>query len=283
VSSEPVAHAARRFDIAYAPLAPGVASLGEIAILPWDTEIFGFAVADYRPRASEDLSREVTRLRRAIPDWAAAHAAELIGCRVPADGAQGSTALALAGFRLVETQIRATLTHLSAARLPAGRLTVRPAERLDAEPIARLAESAFAFGRYHSDPLFPRSLANRRFRVWMERALAEPTEGTWIGVVGPPGRPEGFLHAELASEAADVRLVATDPDGSGLAGSELLLGVLHALAARGARRATAQLAAGNGAALNLYASLGFRFHGAELVFHWSRPESRHFAPIPDGA
>jgi len=282
VSGRPAAHAAGRFDVAYAPLAPGVAGLGEIAILPWDSEIFGFAVADYRPRSADDLSREAPRLSQSIRDWAAEHAVELVACRLPADATQGSTALAVSGFRLVETQVRAMLTSLAAARLPPGRLTVRPVEPLDTEPVVRLAGSAFAFGRYHSDPLFPRSLANRRFRVWMERALAEPSEETWIGVIGPPGRPDGFLHAELASEVADVRLVATDPDGSGLAGPDLLLGALHALAARGARRATAQLAAANSAALNLYASLGFRFHGAEFVFHWSAPGSRHLASTRDG-
>ena len=283
MSGGSAARVAGRFELAYAPLEPGAGDLGEIAILPWDTDIFGFAVADYRPPAPAELARAVGRFRRAIPEWANAHAVELVGCRVPGDAAQGSTPLALSDFRLVEVQIRATLTPLVPSRLPPCRLTVRPAESLDAEPVARIAGTAFAFGRYHADPLFPRSLAHRRFRVWMERTLAAPTEGTWIGVVGPPGRPEGFVHAELASETADIRLIATDPAGAGLAGPELLLGALHAGAARGARRATAQLSAANCAALNLYASLGFRFHEPELVFHWSRPGSRHFAGAPAGA
>ena len=182
-----------------------------------------------------------------------------------------------AGFRFVELQIQATLPRLEPTALPENRLTVRLAETADAPRILALAGTAFGFGRYHADPRFPRELADARYRAWMERALADSRPETWVGVVGSPGEPAGFAHAELVGEVADLRLVAADLTRLGPIGTELVIGALRHLASRGARRATARLTPANTPALNVYASLGFRFHQPELVFHWHRPDAPHLA------
>lgn len=265
----------RRFETDYETLHAKDTALGEIGVLPWDGEIFGFGVADYRPRSVDALERSASDVMDALEGWALRHAVELVACRVPADAATTSTLLAAAGFRFIELQTQATLARLDSERLSPCRLTVRTAERVDHEPIAAIAGSAFAYGRYHSDSLFPRHLADRRFRAWIQRAISEPSPTTWIGVVGPPGQPAAFLHAELEAGVADIRLTAADPARAGLAGPELVLGALHALASRGARRVTARLSAANSAAMNVYASLGFRFHEPALVFHWIRRGAPH--------
>ncbi len=268
-----------RFETAYGPVRPGEPALGEISLLPWDAEIFRFPVAFYRP-APSGISRGPAALREALQSWTSASGAELVGCRVPAEATATAANLAAAGFRFVELQLRATIPRLEAARLDARRLTVRSAEPADRARILETAESAFTFGRYHADPLFPRALAARRFRVWMERALTEPVPGTWIGVLGAPGQPAGFVHAEQEGEQADIRLLASDAANGGLAGPALLLGALHELSARGATRVTAQLSPANSAALNVYAANGFQFHRPEVILHWSRPGAPHLLAAP---
>ncbi len=198
-----------------------------------------------------------------------------MSCRVPAADTKSAGRLAEAGFRFVELQIRATLPRLEAQRLEPPRITVRRAESADRARLASIAESAFAFGRYHADPLFPRDAAERRFRRWIERALRDPSLGTRILVVGPAGDPAGFVHTELTASIGDVRLFAADPVRAGLAGPAMLAGALRDLAERGAERVTAQLSAANVAAMNLYATLRFRFHDPELVYHWIRPGAPH--------
>lgn len=271
----------RRFEAPYAALLAGDPALGEIGVLPWDEEIFGFAVADYRPGPPDALERRAADFVDALEGWTLRNAVELVACRVPAGSTKTPTVLEAAGFRFIELQTQATLARLDPERLSPCRLTVRPAERADHEAILALAGSAFAHGRYHTDSLFPRSLADRRFRAWVQRAISEPTGATWIGVVGPAGQPAAFLHAETESGVADIRLTAADPEKAGLAGPELVLGALHALASRGARRVTARLSAANTAAMNVYASLGFRFHDPSVVLHWIRPGAPHLAdPTP---
>jgi len=69
-----------------------------------------------------------------------------------------------------------------------------------------------------------------------------------------------------------VRLVIADDH-------PLFRGALRELASRGASQATARISATNTAVLNIYASLGFRFHEPELVFHWHAPTATHLVPL----
>lgn len=270
--------AAARFEAAYAPLQPERRELGEIAVLPWDREIFGFSVADYRPGPTATRTENASGLRSGLEAWSQSHDAELVGCRVPAESSGAVAALVEAGFRFIELQIRATLPRLDVRRLEPSRIAIRTPVAEDHAPIAEIAGRSFRFGRYLADPFFPAELAERRFRAWMERALAQPSLATWIGTMGPPGQPAGFVHVEREGELADIRLVAADPEKAGPAGPSLLAGALHALAAEGATRATAQLSAANAAALNMYASARFQFHQPEVVLHWSRPGAPHMRP-----
>ena len=284
-----------RFEPEFLPLRGEEPRWGEVAILPWDAEVFGFPVAEYRAGAGAEIARDPSMLRQELERWSARTGAELVGCRLPAESPGLLSLLTAAGFRFVELQLSATRPRLD--RLEPRRLSVRRAEPADHSRIAEIAGSAFTFGRYHADPLFPRALASRRFRIWMERALADPSPGTWIGVLGPPGEPAGFVHAELDpdKETADIRLLATESAApaaatkgaagtagplAGLAGPALLLGSLHELAAAGASRAIARLSPANSAALNVYASLGFQFHDPAVVLHWSRPGAPHLLSAP---
>jgi len=278
VSAETGTRSAARFEASYAPLRPERLPLGEIAVLPWDGEIFGFCVADYRPGPLAAQPGGAAALRQDLEAWAHLHSAELVACRVPAEFPSTVTALVEAGFRFVDLQMRATLPRLDLRRLDPCRLSIRTAVREDHASIGEIAGRSFRFGRYHADPFFPAELAGRRFRIWIEQALARPSPGTWIGALGPPGQPVGFVHAERDGELADIRLVAADPEKAGLAGPALLIGALHVLAADGATRVTAQLSAGNSAALNMYASARFHFHQPEVVLHWSRPGAPHMRP-----
>jgi hypothetical protein len=270
---------ARRFEANYFPIQEDLAELGQIAMLPWDTDIFGFPVADYRPGALGELADATGRLATRLERWANQESVELVGCRIPSEPAALGSFLESAGFRFVEFQLRATLPRLRVEELAPPRITVRPARDADREAVVQIAGSAFLLGRYHADPQFPRPLADRRYRVWIERALAEPTPGTLVEVVGQEGAARGFLHAELEKAAADIRLAAVDREAAGIAGPELYRGALRELASRGATQATARISAANTAVLNIYASLGFRFHEPELVFHWHAPMAKHLIPI----
>jgi hypothetical protein len=268
-----------RFEATYLPLDERHLDLGQVAVLDWDAEIFGFRVAEYRPGTLAALISRADQLANEFEQWASRERVELISCRIPSEPAALGALLESMGFRFIEFQLRATLPRLRVEELLPPRITVRCARAADRDGVARIAGSAFMLGRYHADPLFPRAHADRRYRVWVERALAEPTPGTLVEVIGSEGAPLGFLHAEIERGTADIRLAAVDGSAAGIAGPELFRGALRELASRGASQATARISAGNTAVLNIYASLGFRFHEPELVFHWHAPTATHLVPL----
>lgn len=271
--------AADAFSAGYEPLRAGRPQLGEACLLPLDSRIFRFGVADYRVAPIDAGPPSPEELRAELTGWARRHGVELIGCRVPASHVGRVEALQEAGFRFVELQLRATLPRLRAEALRPSRLTVRPGAPADTERIREIANSAFDFGRYHADARFPRALADLRYREWVGRALAEPSAGTRMIVVGPPERASGFLHAEVEGGRADIRLAAVAREQGGIAGPELFRGALRLLAEEGTGQATARVSAGNTPVLNVYAALGFRFHDPDIVLHWHAPESRHLEPL----
>jgi hypothetical protein len=257
------------FTVNYGSLEEGAPDTGKIARLSWDSEIFGFGVADYEPSA--ETSVEPEHLAGRLAAWERRNAVHIVSCRVSAGRAPLADRLPAAGFRFIELQLRATLPRLLGANLRDPRLTVRAPAPEDHSRLLEIAGTAFRFGRYHADPRFPRVLADQRYRIWVKGALAERSQQTRLFVAGPVGQPSGFLHAVVAERVADIRLAGVDPDNSGIAGPELFLGALKRFAAEGVERVTARLSAANTSALNLYASLSFRFHEPELVFHRGGP------------
>jgi RimJ/RimL family protein N-acetyltransferase len=268
-----------QFRADYVPLDTDMPGWGAVALLPWDAEVFGFPVAEFKPGDPGEIGARRPAFSERLARWAGQRQVELIGCRLSGSEAVLSALLDQCGFRFVEASLRAELAPLLPDRLPAARVAVRPAAPEDRAPLLEIAESAFDSGRYHADPRVPRALANARYRFWLDNALSRPGPGTRVFALGAAGHPTGFFHVEVGAEAADLRLSAVDPEGnSGIAGFALYAGVLRALASEGVRRVSARLTATNTAVVNLYASLGFRFADPEIVRHWHSAAAPHLAP-----
>lgn len=255
------------------PLGREESGLGQVAVVPWDTEIFGFAVGDYKVGNAAVVQANFEECRQALQAWARERKVRLVSCNLPGDAFPAMGLLQGLGFSNVDSRIRVTHFRLEQADLSRARIPVRPAEEEDYAEIERIAGTAFRFGRYHTDPHFPEKLANRRYQVWVRRALTEARPGEQVYVIGPPGQAQGFFHVVLEGGIADLRLGAVDPArASGLAGFNLYAGTLKALRNLGARQATAIISPANTRVMNLYASLGFRFSEPEAVYHWHAPE-----------
>lgn len=106
------------------------------------------------------------------------------------------------------------------------------------------------------------------------------SEAQWSGELGDPGRPGLGLWLEqelramacgwLVLDELHIILVVTDPAWRrrGLA-RRLLLALMRSAVVDGARHATLEVAAGNGAALALYRQLGFREAGRRRGYYRS--------------
>lgn len=269
-----------QFRADYVPLDMEMPGWGAVALLPWDAEVFGFPVADFRPGDPGDIDAHRPAFARRLAHWAGQRQVELVGCRHSPSDVNLSALLDECRFRFVEVSVRAELAPLRTDRLPAARVTLRLAAPEDRGTLLSIAESAFDSGRYHADPRVPRALANVRYRFWLDNALSRPGPGTRVFALGAAGHPTGFFHVEIEAAAADLRLAAVDPAGNaGIAGFALYAGVLQALASLGVQRVSARLTATNTSVVNLYAALGFRFTEPEVVRHWHSATGPHLVPL----
>jgi len=271
------------FELHYEEIQPGAPALGTAALLPWDTEIFGFPVASYRAGSDEALNEAARKdLAAHFYSWMTRYRVSVCGCVIPVGSLFWKSFLPELGFRFVDFGIEARLRNLPSAPLPKIRAALRSPEPEDRLAIETLAVRSFAHGRYFADPLFPRELAERRYRRWIANALDGVGGLDRVYVLGERGSVDGFFHVAVQGQVADLRLAAVAPElqSTGM-GFDLYVSVLHELNKMGVRRIVTSISAANTAVMNLYSLLGFRFAHPEMIYHWHAALPRPAAP-PSG-
>jgi ribosomal protein S18 acetylase RimI-like enzyme len=265
-------------DTKAGPLNPDHPELGTVSLLPWDAEHFGFPVATWELSAAGLSGVEPALVEKAIVTWTARTGARLVSVSVPANDLVSVFVLQSAGFRLVDCSLAVRRPGLLRAEFAWPSLPVREAEPADHAGVLQIAAMAFAFGRYHTDPWFPRELANRRYERWVASSLTGKDPAATVLVTGPPGDPSGFMFARLVPPVAKLLLAGVAPEHrGGPTGVGLYVGSVLALRDRGARVAESVISAANTEVANLYASLGFRFGSPTYVLH------RHSGPLGPGS
>lgn len=249
---------------------------GKVALLPWDEEIFGFPVADFQLGPDPPRIQDLPLFANALEGFSAKTKAQLVSAHTQGDDMSMIARLVKAGFSPVEFSLVATLSKLQSAKLPTRRIALRKALPEDHSSLCAIAETAFHFGRYHTDPQFPRHLANARYVHWIRNALSGSSPDDHVFVLGQPGVVVGFMDVVVCDGRADFRLAAVDPGkGSSLPGAGFLLYAesIRATLELGARSAITKIASANTQVLNIYSMLDFRFSKPEVVLHWHAQNS----------
>lgn len=260
------------YGLCFEKLGHGDEPFGGVALVPWDSDIFGFPVAQYHVGSERIEESQTGVFRDRLLSWLLGNGVVLCSCAIPASNGFWKACLPLIGFQFVDLGLQVVLNSLQKARLQDARCELRPAQRDDWEAVEAIAEAAFHHGRYHADPRFPRELADRRYRRWVAKALAGVNPSERIYVMGEPGRVQGFHHLTVDGTTADLRLAAVAPEVQGtLLGFDLYLAVLRTLKNSGVRRVVSSISAANTAVMNAYSLLGFHFAEPEAIYHWHWP------------
>lgn len=264
------------FEAAYEHLSAENPEWGNVALLPWDTEIFGFAVADFKPGDARVIFEHRSAIGARLTSWATEQQAELIGCSVPAAEERWRTLLPRIGFTYVDSTLTYTLPKLQTVRFGRKHTPVRLATMADQAAVERVCETGFRAGRYHADARFPVTLANARYRRWLAKEFESLGDSNRVYVAGKIGAAIGFIHVRVEGDEAYLTLGGADPAmQSGILPFSVFIGTLEALRDSGVRRVESKLSAGNTPMLNLASYAGSRFSEPETVFHWHASESQH--------
>lgn len=267
------------FQTTYQPLSIDHPEWGTLAILPWDTEIFGFAVADFKPGNSHSVASRRDEFVRALAQWTGANRVELISASIPAEDILWVSLLQELNFLFVDSTLEVINKHVQRLDIPATRNPLRPATREDQAQVEHVAEGAFRFGRYHADARFPRALADLRYRRWLHNAFASLSPQSIVYVTGAPDHIRGFLHVNINERDAYMTIAAVEKSlQGGVIGYDLIAETLRNLKAEGIQRVHSKVSAVNTAIVNIAISFDGRFAPVQAVFHWHAPNAPHLVP-----
>lgn len=180
----------------------------------------------------------------------------------PAEDVDGCSALADAGFRLVDTNL------LFEGPMPqAGdSANARPARPDDRDAVAAVAGTAFRFSRFHLDPRIPDDIADATRAAWAANFFAGARGDAMIVATDADDRPAGFLQLLCGTDALTIDLIAVAADARGRG-----LGAAMVSAGCGAHPAPllrVGTQAANTHSARFYEGLGLRLAAASYVFHW---------------
>lgn len=271
------------FQIDYQDLCPGTPKGGKIGIVPWDSETFGFPVAEYRPDEEQGSDSFLSHkdLRAALEAWTSARAVELVAVTVPAGNTRALCRLQESGFRYNDTRITIFYPHVQKVKLPPKRFSMEYAQPADADQILTIAETVFDAGRYHADPRFPKELANRRYRDWLRRAMAGENFQRVLVARGEEGEIRGISIAMEKGDRGDPILMAVAPHLVGTTfGIRLGVATYHYFQEQGVKIGYSKISVTNTGAHNLHSYLGAHFIDPEVLLHWHAPSAPHLLDLP---
>ena len=91
------------FELSYNLLSVSKPELGKVAIMPWDSEIFKFKVAQYELGDIDCIILNKDHCKMALKEWSSENMIKLIGCNINSNPVQSVTLLQELNFYFVDS------------------------------------------------------------------------------------------------------------------------------------------------------------------------------------
>ncbi|MBC7351311.1 MAG: GNAT family N-acetyltransferase [Thermogutta sp.] len=238
-------------------------------VLDWDSKFFGFSVARV------DWSGDVSQIAEAI-----AHARKmdvtLLYVFGPADanfpGNIVNSIVSIFKSQRVELA-KELIDGPNLADNPEGIIALA-ATNCNVKEVSELGVIAGSHSRFMCDPIIPRTVGERLFRLWAENSLrgvlADANFGYWSD-----SRIMGFVSVRRQETGGRIMLIAVrrEARGEGI-GSRLVRAAESYVAATGGDTITVATQGHNEPAFRLYHSAGYKEVARSGVWHvWLKPPS----------
>jgi len=239
-------------------------------VVPWDSELFGFPVAEIERIAITDHAAAAQGLL-ALGSWLDRNGIRLASCRLPSDRLHESMLLEEYGFRFVEMIYRPTVAPIPPGVGDGDPIRIGAAGADDLPAIEAIAASAFSTSRFLLDWRLDGEASHRRYRNWIrssvesgsQKVLKATLEGALVGFFVVEERDDRTAYWHLTA-------IATAHQGRGL-GRRLWAAMMARHRSSGLDGIATTISAHNAPVMNIYARLGFRFEAPHVTLHWLRP------------
>jgi RimJ/RimL family protein N-acetyltransferase len=245
----------------------------KIAAVPWDTETFGFGVSVLSPFYDEVFTDKFTSLENALEAYSKSKQVRMITASIPAMQVEMSLLLQKAGFHLIDTALSVCYDNLhNFSENSSQRLSLAPVTSAEMSLLVDMAGVSFRHGRYHMDPRLPNTLADQRYKDWLDRCH-KPDNPQQILTARFDGTICGFSVVEHKAAEGYLHLHTIDSKWRGKKlGQGMIIQSLRYLHNLGANCIDTKISASNLRALNMHARLHGRFITVERLLHWHRQE-----------
>lgn len=241
----------------------------EIFRVPWDSEIFGYPVAQI-DRIEITEQSQTALAGGQVRDWLRERGVRLASCRLPSLRLRESMALEDVGFRFVEMVYSPALVLERSWSLSDERIIIDDASPSDLPAIESIARTAFSTSRFLIDWRLEGAASHRRYQVWVRNSFVDPAQrvlkvtidAATVGFFILEDRPDGAVYWHLTA-------IAPEWQGRGL-GRQVWTAMIARHVAAGKSRIETTISAHNTPVMNIYARLGFRFGPPQTTFHWAR-------------
>ena len=243
-------------------------------LTPWDTECFGFTVAQIDVFTC--LNSHITHSDlQSFFQWLDQNDIQFVSCRLPYNRLEESMLLESSGFRFVETALHPYLNLPDPRYQDTDDFSIELATQDDLAIMEDIAAHAFTHGRIHADPRLGTTLGNKRYSRWVRNTLSHPSQQL-IKITNKEHDIIALFITEISSDQSmywHLTTIAPQFQGQGY-GWSIWRAMLSRHSQEGMRSVRTTITAGNVPVLNLYSKLGFRFLPPEMTYHWIRDSSR---------
>ena len=138
------------FEQKFEPLCEKPTNLGQVALVPWDIETFGFGVADYRCDMVDISTKNCLLITEYLQTWAKKHKVELVGTTIPAFDKGKLYFLQSVGFKYINTSLTVCYDHIENIKCQTEKVMLIPGKKSDLEQVLEICGQAFKNGRYQA-------------------------------------------------------------------------------------------------------------------------------------
>lgn len=239
----------------------------EACLVPWDTDVFGFSIAQITHLNIEDTNQASVGFE-ALFQWADMNDVRMISCRLLHDQVSTSFLLEQYGFKFIEMVLHPFTENLHGANFPEQGLQISEVPAHEVIIVQDLAENCFAYERFHADPRLSTALADERYGKWVKNSH-ESSNQILLKIEDNHQIIAFFVIENLPENEVYWHLTAVSPDCQGRGyGFKAWLAMLGKHKADGINRVSTTISARNSRVLDLYSHLQFRFSPPEMTFHW---------------
>lgn len=239
----------------------------EACLVPWDTDVFGFSIAQITHLNIEDASQASVGFE-ALFQWADMNDIRMISCRLSHDQFIASFLLEQYGFKFIEMVLHPFIENLQSINLSEQDFQIRHVPTSEVTMVQDLAKKCFAHERFHADPRLSTALADERYGRWVKNSHASSNQ-ILLKIEDNHQIIAFFVIENLSENEVYWHLTAVSPEFQGRGyGFKTWLAMLGKHKADGFSQVSTTISARNSRVLNLYSHLQFRFLPPEMTFHW---------------